>query len=79
MFFSSGKQRTVEEVLQEMDSIEKRNRGQINDPDVQLLSDKKKTPADSKTSRLFAFSKTSSSLYGSKKKGKEGSPSSRKI
>lgn len=42
-----GKQRTVEEVLQEMDSIDKRNRGQINDPDVQLLSDKKKTPADS--------------------------------
>lgn len=56
LMFSSGKQRTVEEVLQEMDDIEKRNRGQTNDPDVQLLSDKKKTPADSKRFRLLVFS-----------------------
>ncbi|XP_062608444.1 centrosomal protein of 162 kDa-like [Saccostrea cucullata] len=42
-----GKQRTVEEVLQEMDDIEKRNRGKQGEEDIQLLSDKKKVPADS--------------------------------
>nr|XP_022288721.1 centrosomal protein of 162 kDa-like isoform X3 [Crassostrea virginica] len=41
-----GKHRTVEEVLQEMDNIEKRNRSQTEE-DVQLLSEKKKTPAES--------------------------------
>ncbi|XP_078339007.1 centrosomal protein of 162 kDa-like isoform X2 [Crassostrea virginica] len=41
-----GKHRTVEEVLQEMDNIEKRNRSHTEE-DVQLLSEKKKTPAES--------------------------------
>ncbi|XP_056015434.1 centrosomal protein of 162 kDa-like isoform X3 [Ostrea edulis] len=41
-----GKHRTVEEVLQEMDNIEKQSQSRHDQDDVQLLSEKRKSPAN---------------------------------
>lgn len=51
----------MEEVLQEMDNIEKRNRSHTEE-DVQLLSEKKKTPAESRLSNqgcCYTFTESS--------------------
>ena len=55
----------MEEVLQEMDNIEKRNRSQTEE-DVQLLSEKKKTPAESRLSNqgcCYTFNESSLSNW----------------